>query len=92
MMRPCGRQLFELIPRGKLRVNLDLAEGTLRDAGYEIVDCSELVLSVRKKHEISLYPNGKMIVFPVETDSEAARVGENILSILKNKKDCLAQL
>lgn len=91
MMRPCGRQLFELIPKNDMSICLETASEGLAGMGYEIVEYSELILSIRKDYDVSIYPSGKMIVFPVESNEEAERVGSSVFSSLEKIEGCIIQ-
>ncbi len=82
-VRPCGRDLFELIPRTKTDIDLYAASKALRAAGYKITDISEMALTASGPLEISIFPNGKMIVFPAKSDSDAESIGSKLLDIIR---------
>jgi TATA-box binding protein (TBP) (component of TFIID and TFIIIB) len=81
-VRPCGRDLFELIPRSDTRIDLASASKALRSAGYNITDISEMALTAGGPNEVSIFPNGKMIVFPAKSNEEAEDIGRKILDII----------
>lgn len=91
-MRPCGRDLFELIPKRELRVDLDRAAKILRKSGFRVSEQSELVLSMSDTHDISIFPNGKILVFPVKTGEEAEVLGNRILGAIEKDKKCIKYL
>jgi hypothetical protein len=90
-IRPCGRDLFELVPRKGLVVDLQKAKKALIRAGFSVTEVSEMALTASGSHEISLFPNGKLIVFPVKTNSEAERVGDGLLDALMSEDGCVSE-
>jgi len=90
-IRPCGRDLFELVPRKGLAVDLQKAEKALVRVGFSVTEVSEMALTASGPHEISLFPNGKLIVFPVKTNGEAERVGEDLLDALMSEDGCVSE-
>lgn len=85
-VRPCGRELFELIPRRVLAIDINSAASRLQEAGFQIIERSELVLQIKKEKDISIYPNGKMLVFPAENGEAAETIGRDIMNIIRNCK------
>jgi len=85
-IRPCGPALFELVPKRDIRIDLEEAAQVLVQEGFEIIDGSKLILSIRKSHEVNLYPHGRMLVYPANTGEEAERIGTEILTILENAR------
>lgn len=81
-VRPCGRDLFELIPRIETRIDLISASKALRAAGYNVTEVSEMALTATGPHEVSIFPNGKMIVYPAKSNIEAESIGNNLLDII----------
>ena len=90
-IRPCGRDLFELVPRKGLAVDLQKAKKALARLGFSVTEVSEMALTASGPHEISLFPNGKLIVFPVKTNSEAELVGEGLLDALMSEEGCVSE-
>jgi hypothetical protein len=90
-IRPCGRDVFELVPRKGLIIDLRKAEKALTRAGFSVTEVSEMALTAGGSHQISLFPNGKLIVFPVKTNGEAERVGESLLGALMSEAGCVSE-
>ena len=88
-MRPCGRDLFELIPKNSVRLDLGKTSRILKKIGYEILDESDMVLTAKGKCDLSIYPNGKMLVHPFKSNKEAESMGGEILAILCDEKGCV---
>ena len=88
-VRPCGADLFELIPRKSMRIDLSLASGALAAAGYDISEVSEMALTASGPYELSIFPNGKMMVFPAKTNDQAERIGAEIFAILNSAGGCV---
>jgi hypothetical protein len=84
-VRPCGRDLFELIPKRPVRVDLRAASKTLSGMGYKVSEVSEMALTASGPREISIFPDGKMMVFPAKTNEEAERVGSEILGAISHQ-------
>jgi hypothetical protein len=89
-IRPCGRDLFELIPRESLSIDLKRASSALGRIGFNVTEVSEMALTASGPHEISLFPNGKILVFPVKTNGEAEQVGEALLRVLMSEEGCVS--
>lgn len=83
-VRPCGRDLYELVPRRAMKVELNSASAALSESGYRIDEISDMVLTLSGPHSLSLYPNGKMLVFPARTNEEAECIGEMLLQMLRS--------
>ena len=90
-MRPCGRDLFELIPKRPLSVDLHAASKALAATGYTVSEVSEMALTASGPHEVSIFPNGKMMVFPAKTNEEAERIGEALLEALMSEGGCISE-
>ena len=84
-VRPCGRDLFELIPRTPVNVDLGKASKMLSGLGYNVTEVSEMALTASGPREISIFPNGKMMVFPAKTNEEAERIGGEILRAIAGR-------
>jgi len=89
-VRPCGRDLFELIPKRAIRIDLQAASKALRSAGYTVSEVSEMALTASGPYEVSIFPNGKMMVFPAKTNEEAERIGQKLLDTLMREKGCIS--
>jgi hypothetical protein len=90
-IRPCGRDLFELVPRKNLTVDLQKAGKALARIGFSVTEVSEMALTASGAHQISLFPNGKLIIFPVKTNGEAELVGEGLLDVLMSEEGCVSE-
>ena len=90
-IRPCGRDVFELIPRKGLAVDLQKAGRALARAGFRVTELSEMAVTASGPQEISLFPTGKLIVFPVKTNDEAEQVGESLLDALMSEEGCVSE-
>lgn len=82
-VRPCGRDLYELIPKTKTRIDLDSASKALNAAGYNVTDKSEMALTASGPNEISIFPDGKMLVYPAKSNAEAETIGSKLLDIIQ---------
>lgn len=90
-IRPCGRDLFELVPRKGLVIDLEKAKIALTRVGFRVTEISEMALTASGPQDISIFPNGKLIVFPVKTNSEAEQVGEGLLDTLMSEEGCVSE-
>jgi hypothetical protein len=82
-VKPCGPELYELIPKRNIRIDIAAAARVLERDGFQIIERSDLVLHVRDEHEISIYPSGKILVFPAKGAEAAASVGHRMMAILE---------
>ena len=90
-IRPCGRDLFELIPRERISIDLEKASRALGRSGFNVTEVSEMALTASGPLEISLFPNGKILVFPAKTNGEAEKAGEGLLAILSTEEGCVSE-
>ncbi len=90
-IRPCGRDVFELIPRRRLRVDLAKASAALERRGFKISEVSEMALTASGPNEISLFPDGKLLVYPAKSNREAEEIGEALLRHLESEKGCVSE-
>ena len=90
-VKPCGRDLYELIPKKNVRFEIDTIAKTLEREGFKIMDQSDLVIQVKKAHDISLYPSGKMLVFPASSGEEAVEIGQEIMILLRKSGNCIQE-
>jgi TATA-box binding protein (TBP) (component of TFIID and TFIIIB) len=89
-VRPCGRDLFELIPKKATRIDLASASKALTAAGYDVSELSEMALTASGPNEISIFPNGKMLIFPAKTNEEAEKMGQKMIEALMIEKGCIS--
>jgi ArsR family metal-binding transcriptional regulator len=81
-LRPCKGDMFEAVPKERLQLDLARCAALLARAGFEVVSDAGVMLTVRKEVEITLYPHGRLMVFPVKTREEAARFASEVYSII----------
>jgi len=48
-----------------------------------------MALTASGPHEVSIFPNGKMMVFPAKTNSQAERMGGKLLEALASERGCV---
>ena len=72
IIRPCStKAAFEGILKRKVALNLPEASSKLRDKGYEIIAVTNYVMVVRKDHELTIFPSGRVIVKDIDDLSSA---------------------
>jgi hypothetical protein len=81
-LRPCRSDAYEAIPKQKVTVNLKECERRLSSAGYEIVSNPGVMLVVKKSIEVTLYPHGRLLLFPVKEKEEAERMAREFYELL----------
>lgn len=89
-VRPCGRDLFELIPRRPMRIDLQAASKALSLMGYTVSEISEMALTASGPFELSIFPDGKMMIFPAKTNEEAEMIGGRLLEKLISVAGCVS--
>jgi ArsR family metal-binding transcriptional regulator len=81
-VKPCKFDAYEVVPKGKVSMNLDKVEKILSRNGYEILTNPKVMLVVRKKVEISIYPSGRLLMHPVADRQEAERLAKELYAAL----------
>lgn len=81
-VKPCKYDAFEAVPKGKVSLDLDDVERILARNGYEILANPGVMLVVRKKVEISIYPRGRLLMHPVADRQEAERLAKELYAAL----------
>ena len=88
VVQPCGKDIFEIIPKTRRRIRLDCAGDLLSKKGYEVLESTSMVLTVEKVAQISIFKHGRMLLFPVKTVKEAEGIAKEIIELLKQDKGC----
>ncbi|OGS56684.1 MAG: hypothetical protein A3K60_02300 [Euryarchaeota archaeon RBG_19FT_COMBO_56_21] len=81
-VKPCRHDAYEAIPKKKVSLDLDEAEKVLRAMGYEILANPRVMLVVKKGHEITVYPHGRLLMHPVKDRGTAERIAQELYSAL----------
>lgn len=81
-LKPCKYDAYEAVPKGKVSLDLDEAEKVLSRKGYEILSNPKVMLVVKKKVEISIYPRGRLLMHPVVDRDEAERLAKELYAAL----------
>jgi ArsR family metal-binding transcriptional regulator len=85
LLRPCkSTAAFEAIPKpvsGKINLDLPSCQRTLTSLGYHEVCDAVVMIILKKEIEVTIYPNGKLIL---KTDSkeQAKQTMDEIYSII----------
>jgi hypothetical protein len=72
-----------------LRIDLQAASKVLTTVGFYVSEVSEMALTASGPHEVSIFPNGKMMIFPAKTNSQAERMGGKLLEALASERGCV---
>ena len=77
-IRPCkGSSGTEVLPEGKLDISIGDSAKRLRQAGMEVTN-ARVLLIVRGRPQVTLYPSGRMLVHTDDLD----RAKERALQVL----------
>jgi ArsR family metal-binding transcriptional regulator len=79
-IKPCKADAFEVVPKGRVTLDLAECETLLREGGYEILSSPGVMLVVRKEVELTLYPHGRILMHPISTKEEAHRHASDLYS------------
>ena len=82
-VKPCKFDAYEVVPKGKVSMNLDKVEKMLSRNGYEILANPKVMLVVKKMVEISIYPSGRLLMHPVTDRQEAERLAKDLYAALR---------
>jgi len=77
-VKPCKYDAYEAVPKGRVSLDMDDVEEILSRNGYEILSNPKVMLVVRKKVEISIYPHGRLLMHPVADRQEAERLAREL--------------
>lgn len=81
-VKPCKYDAYEVVPKGKVSLDLDEVETALKKNGYEVLSNPKVMLVVKKKAEITIYPRGRLLMHPVADRQEAERLAKELYAIL----------
>ena len=81
-VKPCKYDAYEAVPKGKVSLDMDEVEKSLAKNGYEILSNPKVMLVVKKKVEISIYPHGRLLMHPVADRHEAERLAKELYAAL----------
>lgn len=81
IVRPC-KGAYDALPAEHLELDLKRCSKKLSEIGYEEVVNARVMLVVKKEIEVSIYPNGKLLL---KTDSKrvAEKVSDEIFKVLR---------
>ena len=81
-IKPCRHDAYEAVPKRKIALDLDEAERVLAAKGYEILANAKVMLVVKKDHEITVYPHGRLLIHPVKDRAVAERIASELYAAL----------
>lgn len=81
-VKPCKYDAYEAVPKGRVNLDIDDVERLLSKNGYEILSNPKVMLVVKKKVEISVYPRGRLLMHPVSDRQEAERLAKELYEAL----------
>jgi len=81
-IKPCKYDAYEAVPKEKVSLDIDEVEKVLKKNGYEILSNPKVMLVVKKKAEISIYPRGRLLMHPVSDRQEAERLAKELYAAL----------
>jgi hypothetical protein len=81
-LRPCKGDMFEAVPKDRLTLDLGRCRQLLTEGGFEVISDVGVMLTVQKDVEITLYPHGRLMMYPVTSKEEAAGYASEIYSLL----------
>lgn len=81
-VKPCKYDAYEVVPKGKVSLDLDDVEKVLAGKGYEVLSNPRVMLVVKKGVEISIYPRGRLLMHPVRDRENAQKVADELYSAL----------
>lgn len=82
-VKPCRHDAFEAVPKEKVELDLCDCEVRLCKSGYEILSNPKVMLVVRKEVEITVYPRGRLLMYPVKNREDASRFAKELYSALE---------
>ena len=87
LLRPCkSTAAYEALPdakTGNLKLDLTICHDILGTIGYEEVCNAKVLLILKKEIEVTLYPNGKLIL-KTDSKNQAQRVMDEIYDLILN--------
>jgi hypothetical protein len=74
VIRPCStKAAYEGILKRKADLNLAESSNKLKDKGYELIAVTDYVLVVKKGHELTIFPSGRVVAKDIN-DLESAKI------------------
>jgi len=82
-VKPCRFDAYEAVPKGRVDLDLDECEKVLAGEGYEILSNAGVMLVLKKEVEITLYPHGRLLLYPVSERETAIRLARELYLALR---------
>lgn len=63
LLKPCrGKAAFEAIPKEKVQLDMQKFKTNLEARDYEVTDAGVMLVAVKGKLQVSIYPSGKLLI------------------------------
>jgi TATA-box binding protein (TBP) (component of TFIID and TFIIIB) len=63
LLRPCrGKAAFEAVPRERIQLDMERCRTDMEAHGYDVTDAGVMVVAVKGKLQVSIYPSGKLLI------------------------------
>lgn len=82
IVRICDSAALSVIPREPVRFDIERCGKILEAQGLEVDELGVMVTASLGGVEITLYPNGRLMLYPASDKKEAARIADQFYSLI----------
>ncbi len=82
LLKPCrGKAAFEAVPKERVQPDMEKCINDLNTHGYKVTDAGVMLVAVKKKLQVSIYPSGKLLI-QTKSKEDAMDIANEIYAIL----------
>ena len=82
LLKPCrGKAAFEAIPKERVQLDMEKGKTDLEAHGHEVTDAGVMLVAVKRKLLVSIYPSGKLLIH-TKSREDALEVANGLFDIL----------
>ncbi len=81
--KPCRKEdSIQITPEEEKNLDLKALTSKLEELGYEKKLATDNMAIVKKKHKITIFPSGRILIKNTQNEEEAEKIVEGILGII----------
>jgi ribonuclease HIII len=82
LLKPCrGKAAFEAVPKERVQLDMEKGKTDLGAHGYKVTDAGVMLVAVKKKLQVSIYPSGKLLI-QTKSKEDAMDIANEIYAII----------
>lgn len=82
IVRICDSATLSVIPREPIRFDIERCDEILQEKGHEVDNAGVMITVNMEGIDITLYPNGRLMLHPADDKEEATRIADRFYSVV----------